>query len=92
MTIKMPQITWFNNGEQTIEQLDNLTLQRFNIKNFKDVDDYKAMQNFYVFKVLDLDEKSETGYYGMFINKAYAQSVKQMIEKQKTNNNGNKQN
>jgi ribosomal protein L17 len=41
-------------------------------KNFKEVDDYKSIQNFYVFKVLDLDEKSETGYYGMFINKAYA--------------------
>ena len=86
MTIKMPQITWFNNGEHTIEQLDNLNLQRFNIKNFKEVDDYKSIQNFYVFKVLDLDEKSETGYYGMFINKAYAQSIKQMIEKQKLNN------
>jgi len=33
--------------------------------------------------VLDLDEKSETGYYGMFINKEYAAAVKAALDKWK---------
>ena len=77
--VNMPKIKWFNNGEKTIEDLDNLTLQRFNIKNLKSIDDYKNMKNFYIFKVFDLDEKSETGYYGMCINKEYAKSVKESL-------------
>ena len=85
--IKIPQIQWFNNGEKTNEELDKLSLQRFNIKNFKSVDDYKDMQNFYIFKVLDLDEKSETGYYGMCINKEYAAAVKAALDKWKNNKN-----
>ena len=83
--IKIPQIQWFNNGEKTNEELDKLSLQRFNIKNFKSIDDYKDIQNFYVFRVLDLDEKSETGYYGMCINKEYAKAVKLILEKNKNN-------
>lgn len=78
--IKIPQIQWFNNGEKTNEELDKLSLQRFNIKNFKSVDDYKDIQNFYVFKVLDLDEKSETGYYGMCINKEYAKKIQEILK------------
>ena len=79
--IKIPQIQWFNNGEKPNEELDKLSLQRFNIKNFKSVDDYKDIQNFYVFKVLDLDEKSETGYYGMCINKEYAKKIQEILKK-----------
>ena len=78
--IKIPQIQWFNNGEKPNEELDKLSLQRFNIKNFKSVDDYKDIQNFYVFKVLDLDEKSETGYYGMCINKEYAKKIQEILK------------
>lgn len=81
--IKIPQIQWFKQGEKTIEELDKVSLQRFNIKNFKSVDDYKDMQNFYVFKVLDLDEKSETGYYGMCINKEYAKRVQEILKNRK---------
>lgn len=81
--IKIPQIQWFKQGEKTIEELDKVSLQRFNIKNFKSVDDYKDMQNFYVFKVLDLDEKSETGYYGMCINKEYAKKVQEILKNRK---------
>ena len=81
--MKLPQITWFENGEHNIEYLDKLTLQRFNIKNFKDVSDYKDIQNFYVFKVLDLDENSKTGYYGMFINKEYAKAIKETLQNKK---------
>ena len=77
--VNIPTIKWFNNGDKTIEDLDKLTLQRFNIKNLKTVDDYKNMKNFYVFKVLDLDENSETGYYGMCINKEYAKAVKDAL-------------
>ena len=81
--IKIPQIQWFNNGEKSNEELDKLSLQRFNIKNFKSVDDYKDIQNFYVFKVLDLDEKSETGYYGMCINKEYAKKIQEILKNRK---------
>ena len=81
--IKIPQIQWFNNGEKPNEELDKLSLQRFNIKNFKSVDDYKDIQNFYVFKVLDLDEKSETGYYGMCINKEYAKKIQEILKNRK---------
>ena len=81
--IKIPQIQWFNNGEKPNEELDKLSLQRFNIKNFKSVDDYKDIQNFYVFKVLDLDEKSETGYYGMCINKEYAKKIQEILKNKK---------
>ena len=84
-TINVPQIQWFNNGEKTNNELDNLSLLRFNIKNFKSVDDYKDLKNFYVFKVLDLDEKSETGYYGMCINKEYAKRVQEALDKWKNN-------
>ena len=77
--MNIPQIQWFNHNENTIEELDNLSLQRFNIKNIKSVDDYKDLKNFYAFKVLDLDEKSETGYYGMFINKEYAKRVQEAL-------------
>lgn len=83
--IKIPQITWFNNGEKTNEELDNLSLQRFNIKNIKSIDSYKDLKNFYAFKVLDLDEKSETGYYAMCINKEYAKMVQESLNKLKTN-------
>lgn len=83
--VKIPQITWFNQGEKTNEELDNLSLLRFNIKNIKSVDEYQNLKNFYVFKVLDLDEKSETGYYGMCINKEYAKSVQEMVKKLKNN-------
>lgn len=82
---KIPEITWFNNGEKTNEELDALTLQRFNIKNFKSVSDYKDLKNFYVFKVMDLDTKSETGYYGMCINKEYAKAVKAALDNWKNN-------
>jgi hypothetical protein len=41
------------------------------------------MHNFYVFKVLDLDEKSETGYYGMCINKEYAKNVQEILKNRK---------
>ena len=81
--IKIPQIQWFNNGEKPNEELDKLSLQRVNIKNFKSVDDYKDIQNFYVFKVLDLDEKSETGYYGMCINKEYAKKIQEILKNRK---------
>lgn len=77
--INIPQITQFNSGEKTNEELDNLSLQRFNIKNIKSVDDYKDLKNFYVFKVLDLDEKSETGYYAMCINKEYAKMIQETL-------------
>ena len=30
--IKIPQIQWFNNGEKPNEELDKLSLQRFNIE------------------------------------------------------------
>ena len=85
--MNIPQIQWFNHDEKTIEELDNLSLQRFNIKNIKSVDDYKDLKNFYAFKVIDLDEKSETGYYGMFINKEYAASVKAALDKWKNSKN-----
>ena len=83
----IPQITWFNNGEKTNQELDNLSLQRFNIKNFKNVEDYKDLKNFYVFKVLDLDENSKTGYYGMCINKEFAKQVQETVNKMKNRKN-----
>lgn len=78
------KITWFNAGEKTLEELDALTVSRFNIKNFTEPYNYK-LKNFYVFKVLDLDPSSTTGYYGMCINKEYAQAVKKNLEVWKKN-------
>lgn len=85
MQIKLPEITWFNEGEKTNDELDSLTLHRFNIRNIKSVDSYKDLKNFYAFKVLDLDGQSETGYYAMCINKEYAQMIQETVNKMKTN-------
>lgn len=74
-----PKIQWFDKSEKTIEELDKLSLQRFNIKNYLTTDNYK-LENFYVFPVLDLDKESKTGYYAMCINKEFAKAVKQNLE------------
>lgn len=84
MDIKIPQITWFNNGEKTSEELDKLSLQRFNIKNLKDLKDYN-LNNFYIFKVMDMNTDSTTGYYGMCINKEYTKQMQAMADAIKNN-------
>lgn len=72
-------IPWINDGEKTVEELDNLPHMRFNIKNFTETYNYK-LNNFYVFKILDLDKASKTGYYGMCINKEFAKTIQENID------------
>lgn len=76
---ELPEITWIDENAKTDKELDALQLHRFNIKNFTDTAKYH-LQNYYVFKIPDNDKDSSTGYYGMCIQKQFAQEVKQNLE------------
>lgn len=73
----IPEITWFDESEKTDIDLDALTLTRFNIKNFTDT---HHLQNYYVFKISDPDKESKTGFYGMCIQKKFAEIIKNNLE------------
>lgn len=77
-------ITWFQNGEKTKEQLEQLTLQRFNIKN-TNYNDLIKLDNYYTFIIKDQDKNSLTGYYTMCINKEFAIQVKKNLQNFKNN-------
>ena len=72
-------IPTYNINDKTKEEFDNLKLNRFNIKDFSDTSNFN-LTNYYVFKVLDLDTNSKTGWYGMCINKEFAKNVKKNLQ------------
>ena len=70
----------FENGFLSNEELDNLKYSRFIINNYKE--DIK-LKNFYVFKTIDTDENSNTGYYAMAVKKEVADNIVKKAEQVK---------
>ena len=70
----------FENGFLTNDELDKLSYSRFIINNYKD--DIK-LNNFYVFKLMDMEDNTTTGYYGMAVKKEVADNIVKKAEQVK---------
>lgn len=75
-------VKWYDINDMTPEDFDNIKEFRYNIKNYSEFTSYQ-MKNFYIFKILDLDEKSKTRYYGMAVNKNLADKLLKLYENKK---------